>query len=92
MAALAAEPDLAGGVVDLTVMVAALNSLDAEDRDVLLLAGWDGLEAAGIGRVLGCSAGAARMRLSRARQRLEDRDGTDVKRFGPSGTKAGERK
>lgn len=92
VAALAAEPDLAGGVVDRTVMVAALNALDAEDRDVLLLAGWDGLDAAGLGLVLGCSAGAARMRLSRARQRLEDRiNGADVERFGSSGTWAGER-
>lgn len=92
VAALAAEPDLAGGVVDRAVMVTAIIALDAEDREVLLLAGWDGLDAADIGLVLGCSAGAARMRLNRARQRLEGRiSGTDLKRLGPIGTKAGER-
>jgi hypothetical protein len=36
----------------------------------LMLAGWEGLNAAQMGRVLGCSPTAARIRLHRARARL----------------------
>jgi RNA polymerase sigma-70 factor (ECF subfamily) len=48
----------------------SLNSLPEEHREVLMLAGWEGLSAAEIGRVLGCSPTAARIRLHRARLRL----------------------
>lgn len=48
-----------------------LNSLPEEQREVLMLAGWEGLGAAEIGRVLGCSPTAARIRLHRARTRLK---------------------
>lgn len=68
---LAVEPDVAGQAVERTVMLEALTALGSEDRELLLLVGWDGLDTAGLAAVLGCSAGAARMRLSRARQRLE---------------------
>jgi len=47
-----------------------LNSLPPAEREVLMLAGWEGLSAAEIGRVLGCSPTAARIRLHRARARL----------------------
>lgn len=53
------------------VALAALGALDEEDRELLMLVGWDGLDAAGAGAVLGCSPGAARIRLHRARRRLE---------------------
>jgi RNA polymerase sigma factor (sigma-70 family) len=47
-----------------------LHSLDEAHREVLMLAAWEGLDSAEIGRVLGCSALAARIRLHRARARL----------------------
>jgi RNA polymerase sigma-70 factor (ECF subfamily) len=59
-----AEPD------DVTAVRAALAALDADDQEVLRLLAWDGLSSARAARVLGCSAGAVRVRLHRARQRL----------------------
>jgi RNA polymerase sigma factor (sigma-70 family) len=52
------------------VMRSCLNSLSSDDRELLMLAGWEGLNASEIGRVLGCSPTAARVRLHRARTRL----------------------
>ena len=52
------------------VMESYLNSLQPDERELLMLAGWEGLRAAEIGRVLGCSPTAARIRLHRARARL----------------------
>lgn len=52
------------------VMQSCFLSLPEEDREVLMLAGWEGLSATEIARVLGCSATAARIRLHRARVRL----------------------
>ncbi len=71
VAHLATHPDPAGLTADRAAMLAALSSLAAPDREVLLLAGWDGLDAAGAAEVLDCSPVAARARLSRARRRLE---------------------
>ena len=48
----------------------ALGELSEDDREVLMLVAWEGLTAAQAGEVLGCSAGAAAMRLHRARRRL----------------------
>jgi RNA polymerase sigma-70 factor (ECF subfamily) len=48
----------------------ALERLGAEDRELLLLAGWEELSSAQIARVLGISTPAARTRLHRARRRL----------------------
>lgn len=67
----AGEPDVAGGVVGRAEMLESLGLLSVDEREVLLLAGWDGLDSAGLARVLGCAPGAARMRLRRARQHLE---------------------
>lgn len=53
------------------VAVSALRSLERDDREVLMLTAWEGLDAADLGRVLGCSPGAARIRLHRARRRLD---------------------
>jgi RNA polymerase sigma factor (sigma-70 family) len=47
-----------------------LASLSGEDREILMLAGWEGLDSREIGAVLGCSAVAARIRLHRARGRM----------------------
>jgi RNA polymerase sigma-70 factor (ECF subfamily) len=52
-------------------MQSCLASLSPEEREVLMLAGWEGLSASEIGRVLGCSPTAARIRLHRARTRLK---------------------
>jgi RNA polymerase sigma-70 factor (ECF subfamily) len=56
---------------DSLVMRSCLNSLSADEQELLMLAGWEGLSAAEIGRVLGCSPTAARIRLHRARVRLK---------------------
>ncbi len=53
------------------VMRSLLGSLQPDERELLMLAGWEGLSAAEIGRVLGCSPTAARIRLHRARARLK---------------------
>ncbi len=68
---LAMAPDPAGLAVDRAGMLAALAALNADDREMLLLIGWDGLDASGAAEVLGCSPTAARARLSRARRRLK---------------------
>jgi RNA polymerase sigma-70 factor (ECF subfamily) len=52
---------------------AALAGLSEEDREILMLESWEELRPAELARVLGCSAGAARTRLHRARERLRDR-------------------
>lgn len=70
-ARLAAHPDPAGLVADRATMLAALETLSSDDRELLLLVGWDGLDAASVAEVLGCTPDAARARLSRARRRLE---------------------
>jgi RNA polymerase sigma-70 factor (ECF subfamily) len=49
----------------------ALDQLQPNDREVLLLAGWEELEIAQIAQVIGVTAVAARSRLHRARRRLE---------------------
>lgn len=48
----------------------ALRRLSARDREVLSLAAWEGLTPAEIAVVLDCTANAAALRLSRARQKL----------------------
>jgi len=77
---LATESDPAGLTVERAAMLAALATLGANDRELLLLVGWDGLDAAGVAQALGCSGTAARARLSRARRALEsafDRESTE---------------
>ena len=53
-----------------TVVHEALARLGARDREVLLLAEWEGLSAAQIAAVLGCLTVTARGRLHRARRRF----------------------
>jgi RNA polymerase sigma-70 factor (ECF subfamily) len=51
---------------------AALASLSASDRSLLSLSYVDELDMATIARIEGCSLGAAKVRLFRARQRLKE--------------------
>jgi RNA polymerase sigma factor (sigma-70 family) len=53
-----------------TLVHEALRRLAPLDREVLLLAEWEGLSPAQIGRVVGCLAVTARGRLHRARRRF----------------------
>jgi RNA polymerase sigma factor (sigma-70 family) len=53
-----------------TLVHAALQSLGSGDREVLLLAEWEGLSAVQIAGVLGCVTVTARGRLHRARRRF----------------------
>jgi RNA polymerase sigma factor (sigma-70 family) len=48
----------------------ALRRLTDEDREVLMLVGWDDLSSQQLGWALSCSPTAARIRLHRARARL----------------------
>ncbi len=50
----------------------AMEQLRKDDREVLLLVGWDGLAPEDAAVVLGVTAGATRVRLHRARRRLRD--------------------
>jgi RNA polymerase sigma-70 factor (ECF subfamily) len=52
--------------------LAALRRLSDGDREILMLAGWEGLTAAEQACVLGCSVNAARIRLHGARVRLQE--------------------
>jgi RNA polymerase sigma-70 factor (ECF subfamily) len=64
---------------------AAFARLSPDDRELLSLTGWEGLSPTEIATVLGCSRGAVRVRLHRARRRLAREladEGVDVDRFG----------
>lgn len=67
------------------VVLEALHRLRPADREVLRLAAWEELRPAEIGVVLGCTANAAALRLSRARARLR----AELTETGPSRTEAG---
>jgi RNA polymerase sigma-70 factor (ECF subfamily) len=61
----------------------ALQRLRPNDQEVLMLTAWEGLRAAEAAEVLGCSEGAFRARLYRARTRMErlladNREGTSL--------------
>lgn len=58
---------------DLRDVAAAFRNLPDADREILALAGWEGLDPGQIAVVLGCSRNAARIRLHRARRRFADR-------------------
>src|SRR5258706_7076767 len=48
----------------------AIAALSPDDREALILVGWDGLRPTEAARVVGCSASTFRVRLLRARRRL----------------------
>ncbi|NKY97076.1 RNA polymerase sigma factor [Nocardiopsis alborubida] len=49
----------------------ALERLSATDRELVMLLAWEGLELTEAARVLGCTTATARVRLHRARRRIE---------------------
>jgi RNA polymerase sigma-70 factor, ECF subfamily len=51
----------------------AFAQLEEHEREVLRLVAWDGLEVGEAAQVLGCSQGAFRVRLHRARRKLAKR-------------------
>jgi RNA polymerase sigma factor (sigma-70 family) len=55
-----------------TLVHSALANLGPRDREILLLAEWEGLTAAEIAEVMGCLAVTARGRLHRARRRFRE--------------------
>jgi RNA polymerase sigma-70 factor, ECF subfamily len=69
-AAATMSPTAGAGEGDARVL-RALAKLSERDRDLLLLAAWDGLTAEEIAAVVGCSRAAAKVRLHRARRRLQ---------------------
>ncbi|ROS23949.1 RNA polymerase sigma factor [Cellulomonas sp. PhB150] len=58
-------------VAERDAMLRALAELSAADREALLLVAWDGLSTADAAAVAGCSAAAFKVRLHRARRRLD---------------------
>lgn len=64
IAAVGADP------VDASTLGQAFRELSDDDRELLGLVAWEGLDHSAIAAVLGCSTGAARVRLHRARKRL----------------------
>jgi RNA polymerase sigma factor (sigma-70 family) len=56
-----------------TTVAKAMAFLSEGDREVLMLAAWEGLRSTELSQALGCSPVAARLRLHRARARLRAR-------------------
>jgi RNA polymerase sigma-70 factor (ECF subfamily) len=65
-----AAPDCATQAVERADLLTALAAMSPNDREILLLVGWDGLTSEGAAAALGISRAAAHARLSRARRRL----------------------
>jgi len=51
-------------------LLTALESLTDDEREAILLVSWDGLTGVDAARALGCSHGALRVRVHRARQKM----------------------
>ncbi|GAA2210192.1 sigma-70 family RNA polymerase sigma factor [Nonomuraea monospora] len=56
--------------VELSAIARTFRELPDDDRELISLVAWEGLDPGEIARVLGCSRNAARIRLHRARKRL----------------------
>jgi RNA polymerase sigma-70 factor, ECF subfamily len=67
---LSAHRDPADEVAWRDSFAAAFGQLSESDREVLRLVAWEGLDPAAAAAVLGCSRGAFKVRLHRARRRL----------------------
>ncbi|MET9711661.1 RNA polymerase sigma factor [Nocardiopsis alba] len=64
-------PDPTGAVADRESALQVLERLSDTDRELIMLLAWEGLEIQEAARVLGCSTPTARVRLYRARRRIE---------------------
>jgi RNA polymerase sigma-70 factor, ECF subfamily len=69
----ARTPDPAEALARRDGFSAAFAALGEGDREVLRLVAWDGLDVGEAASVLGCSPGAFRVRLHRARRKLQKR-------------------
>jgi RNA polymerase sigma factor (sigma-70 family) len=79
---------------DVEVIARAFSRLIARDQELLVLAGWEELDADQIAEVVGCRPGAVRVRLHRARKRFAaelDAEEDDVKQTAWSGHETGRR-
>ncbi len=65
------QPSAAGLVDETDRLRRAMTHLSSRDRDVLALAAWEQLDPAEAAEVLGCSPVTYRVRLHRARNRLQ---------------------
>jgi RNA polymerase sigma factor (sigma-70 family) len=66
----ARKPDPGRADAGLGAAAAAFASLRPDDRELLALVAWEGLNAAEVAEVYGCSRNAARIRIHRARHRF----------------------
>ncbi len=78
----AVHPDPASEVPERLAVRAALARLGDLDREVLTLTVWEGLEPREVAEVLGVNPAAVRTRLSRARARLRELVGDDLRPLG----------
>jgi RNA polymerase sigma factor (sigma-70 family) len=79
LVATASSPHQSHSDCDVGSVAAAFARLREDDRELLALAAWEGLDPGEIATVLGCSRNAARIRLHRARRRLtREAQGTEV--------------
>ena len=67
-----AGPDVSVTATERAEALATLAAMPEADREALLLVAWEGLTTEQAAEVLGCRAGTLRMRLHRARTRLEN--------------------
>jgi RNA polymerase sigma factor (sigma-70 family) len=65
------EGDVADQVAERLGVLRALTELSEDDREILVLVAWQGLSPRDAARVVGCSSAAFRVRLHRARKRLQ---------------------
>lgn len=66
-----AGPDTSVTATERAEALALLAAMPESDREALLLVSWEGLSTAQAAEVLGCRPGTLRMRLHRARARIE---------------------
>jgi RNA polymerase sigma-70 factor (ECF subfamily) len=65
-------PDPAAGLAEWDRIRRVLLRLGPDDRELLMLVGWDGLTPTEAAAVIGIAPGTARMRLNRARARFRE--------------------
>ncbi len=68
-------PDPAAGIAEWDRIRRVLMKLSPDDRELLMLVGWDGLTPTEAATVIGIAPGTARMRLARARTRFREHFG-----------------